>query len=109
MDELEEHRELDRLIAEQEADDTLSILHDEAGHRDDITVEGLDNILAQDENGELVTFFPRERATVLVGGASHHGTLAGYTKHGCRKPCCKDVWNAYMRDYRARKKQEAAS
>lgn len=26
---------------------------------------------------------------------AHHGTLTGYTYHGCREACCSSVWNAY--------------
>lgn len=30
-----------------------------------------------------------------------HGTLSGYTYHGCREECCTSVWNAYQAEYQA--------
>jgi hypothetical protein len=106
MDELEEQRELDILIEEQEKDDTSVIYSPEPGHRDDVSIHGMDNTLAVDEDGELLDLTEHERGTVLVGNASWHGTIAGYTKHGCRKLCCRDVWATYQRAYRARKREE---
>lgn len=31
-----------------------------------------------------------------------HGTLSGYTNHGCRCGDCRSAWNAYQREYRLR-------
>lgn len=32
---------------------------------------------------------------------AHHGTLTGYTYHGCREDCCRLVWNEYQAAYEA--------
>lgn len=36
-----------------------------------------------------------------VKGTAQHGTVSMYAL-GCRKPCCREAWNAYHRDLRAR-------
>lgn len=33
-----------------------------------------------------------------------HGTVDGYTNHGCHCPECAQAWAAYMREYRRRNK-----
>lgn len=33
-----------------------------------------------------------------------HGTISGYQHLKCREPCCKEVWSAQMREYRAQRK-----
>ena len=33
-----------------------------------------------------------------------HGSVEGYTNHGCHCPDCMSGWAAYMRDYRRRNK-----
>lgn len=108
--ELEEQLELDRLIAEQQKDDS-SVVFGEQGHEHDVSIEGMENAITV-EDGEVVVSLPRERGTVLTGSASYHGTVAGYTKQKCRCEKCRAAQRNYMREYmrasRA-KKREAAS
>ena len=122
MDELEERRELDRLIAEQEKDDSTVILP-ERGHESDIDIgvftdsfsvtdvyfAGSEDQHPSDEDAEPVIDLPRQKGAVLVGGASWHGTLDGYNNHKCHCDRCKAAYSEWKRQYRARKKQEASA
>lgn len=36
-----------------------------------------------------------------VAEKAYHGTLSGYTYHGCKDACCTSAWNAYIAGYRA--------
>lgn len=40
---------------------------------------------------------------VFEGDEKWHGTNYGYSKRKCRGPKCRDWWNSYMREYRARR------
>jgi hypothetical protein len=104
MDELEEHQALDRLIAEQEADDT-SVVFGESGHENDITIHGLEDRLTTDDEGEAVYLAPRERGTILTGTATWHGTIYGYKRKLCKCARCTAANAKHIADYRAKKKQ----
>lgn len=110
--ELEEQLELERLIAEQEKDDS-QVVYGEKGHEHDVSIEGMENAISVDEDGEVTIDLPRERGSILTGAATWHGTVAGYTKQGCRCPKCRKAQRDYMREYqraaRARKREEASS
>lgn len=105
--ELEEQLELERLIAEQEKDDS-TVVFGEKGHEHDVSIEGMENALTVDGDGEVVVSLPRERGSILVGAATWHGTRAGYTKHGCKCIPCTEANTKYIAAYRARKKQGAS-
>lgn len=104
--ELEEQLELERLIAEQERDDTHVEFSREEGHREDVTIDGLENALSVDGEGEVAVRLHRARGEVLVGTASWHGTVAGRRKHGCKCRRCQAAAAEYQRGLRARKRQE---
>ena len=102
--ELEEQLELERLIAEQEKDDS-TVVFGEKGHEHDVSIEGMENALTVDGDGEVVVSLPRERGSILVGAAIWHGTRAGYTKHLCRCDRCKKANAEYIAEYRAKKRE----
>lgn len=124
--ELEEQLELERLIEEQEKDDS-NVIYGEKGHEHDVSIDGLENHLVQNEDGEPEVLSPphpvpsgmgptghgaprgRVKGTILIGSAAYHGTLAGYTKHRCRCERCtiahRDYKRVQMRNLRARKRE----
>lgn len=106
--ELEEQLELDRLIADQQKDDS-SVVFGEQGHEHDVSIEGMENAITVDEDGEVTVSLPRERGAVLSGSANWHGTLTGARKHRCTCDRCRKAGREYQAAYRARKKQEASS
>jgi hypothetical protein len=99
MDELQERAEIDRLLEEQAKDDKdyqapefpnmipLGSIEDQLGTQDD----------------QIVFVSTSERGSVLVAGASWHGTLAGYAKQKCRCRPCRDSKATYERKRRAEK------
>lgn len=103
MDELEEHRELDRLIEEQQRDDSGVVFPE---HSDTVSLDGLENHLAV-EDGELIDMRPRERGSILVGGASWHGTIGGYNNHKCKCARCRAAIKEYRRLRRERAEASA--
>ena len=80
--------ELDRLVAEQQQDDTGVIKPEFPGTQVPLT-ETLANHIGMDADGEIVTFFPRPpKGVLLTGTAKWHGTYGGYKRYGCRcEPC----------------------
>lgn len=104
MDELEERRQLDALIAEQDKDDTDRVVPE---HRDTISLDAASDYIGKELDGEVITFFPRQRGSVLIGTASYHGTPAGYTNHGCRCARCHSAKMEQQREYRRKKRAEA--
>jgi hypothetical protein len=102
MDELEERRQLDRLIEEQEKDDS-GVIYPEAS--DQVSLSGLENSLAVDEDGELIDLRPRDRGTVLVGGADWHGTIYGYARRKCKCLRCRGAKRDYEAERRAKQKE----
>lgn len=93
---MEPQTELERLIAEQKADDTYSV---KSEFRNTIPLEDIDSLLGMEPDGEIVSFERHPKGSVLVGTASWHGTSGGYTRNGCRCPACTQ---ANTDDWRAR-------
>lgn len=93
--------ELDRLIAEQNRDDTDTISPE---FRNQVPLtSGLANCVGY-EDGQIVTFYPRPpKGTLLIGTATYHGTRSGYKNHGCRCAPCKGANAAYIKEYRGRR------
>ena len=105
--ELEEQLELDRLIEEQEKDDSSTYVSPERGHENDVDIDGLENSLTTDGEGEVVSFIVPEKGAVLCGGASYHGTLYGARRLKCKCVRCKAAAAQYQRELRAKKKEQA--
>lgn len=117
--ELEEQLELERLIAEQEKDDSGVEFNHESGHRDDVSLEAVgdsayvvDTYFAgtEDEHSSYdEEIRPAiERGSVLSGSASWHGTITGYRKHGCRCVRCKEAQRVHQSEWRRKKRETAA-
>ncbi len=101
MDELEERRQMDVLIAEQDQDDRTVMVAPE--FPDAIPYEALDNFLGVMANGEVISFRKPEKGTILTGTAPWHGTIRGYKVHGCRRACCRDAQAKHQAEYRRRR------
>lgn len=105
MDELQERAELDALIAEQSADDNYTIVPE---FRNSIPLESAAPYLGVTSDGAIIDFKGHERGSVLVSGATWHGTVTGYINHRCRCRPCKDAQAARIRRQRAARKERAA-
>ena len=104
MDELQERAEIDRLVEEQQRDDTDYQAPEFASV---IPLDSIEDQLGVQED-EIVFVGKRERGSVLIGGATWHGTLAGYAKQKCRCRPCKDAKATYERKrYRQRTERPA--
>lgn len=115
--------ELDDLIAEQKAeidshyqrpeDQTISFdsMGENASVGDyigstDTYFAGTDDEMYSFGDGEqdVYSFLPPQKGTVLVEGASWHGTRHGYTRKECRCAPCTEANKLYHRKLRARRK-----
>lgn len=87
--------ELDRLTADQERDDTQTI-KPEFIEQVPFT-DGLANCIGVDEEGQIVTNWPRPpKGTLLVGTAAWHGTYGGYKNYKCRCVPCRRANKDYV-------------
>lgn len=108
--------ELERLIAEQSADDTyfarpeqqnvsLETVSEYVGISDTYFAGTDDEHYSYgDEDQGVYSFLKPERGTVLVEGASWHGTRYGYERKSCRCNRCKETQKKRVRAQRERRK-----
>lgn len=92
--------ELDRLVAEQKADDTETIKPE---FREQVPfTRGIANCIGVEFDGEIITLWPRPpKGTLLIGDAPWHGTRGGYTNHACRCMPCREANTDYQRRRRS--------
>ena len=102
MDELQERAEIDRLAEEQQRDDTDYQAPEFASV---IPLDSIEDQLGVQED-EIVFVGKKERGSVLISGASWHGTLFGHRRQKCKCRPCKAAGAAYQRKYRERKRRE---
>lgn len=107
--------ELERLIAEQEADDTdfvrpepqavsLEAVGEYIGGNDTYFSGAEDEHYSfGDEGNGIYSFLEPQKGDVLVGGASWHGTRHGYTRKRCRCQRCSEANNLYHRKLRQKR------
>lgn len=108
--------ELERLIAEQSADDTyfarpeqqnvsLETVSEYVGISDTYFAGTDDEHYSYgDEHQGVYSFLTPERGSVLVEGASWHGTDHGYTRKKCRCDRCKTAHKEAQRAWRAKRR-----
>ena len=99
MDEVQERAEIDRLIAEQLRDDRD---YQAPEFPNVVPLDSIEHQLGT-QGDQIVFVGGSERGSVLVAGASWHGTLAGYARQRCRCRPCKDAKAAYERKRRTAK------
>jgi hypothetical protein len=102
MDEVQERAEIDRLVDEQQRDDTTFISTEFPV--DTVPIETLADSLAEMPDGEIAYLGKHEKGTVLIGGATYHGTASGYVNHKCRCVPCKGAQATRVRRQRAQRK-----
>jgi len=100
MDELQERAEIDRLLEEQQRDDRD---YQAPEFPNTIPLDSVEDRLGT-QDGEIVFARSNERGSVLVAGATWHGTLFGYRRQKCKCQECKDAASTYQRKYRQRKR-----
>lgn len=106
-------QELERLIREQEADDTplvrpegrLTFSLDATWNTQDPGGDdSFANLIGITEQGEIISFIRPARGEVLNGTASYHGTDGGYTNQRCRCTKCRKAHSeAHSRRQQVRK------
>lgn len=109
--------ELERLIAEQQDDDTYFVRPEPQSVSLDAVEEyvgGNDTYFAGtkdehysfgDEDNGVHSFLEPQKGDVLVSGASWHGTTHGYTRKRCRCMKCTEAQKLYLREFRARRRE----
>jgi hypothetical protein len=96
--------ELERLIEEQEKDDTTLVSPE---FRDMVSLSGTAaDFIATDEGGDVMDFLPRRRGDILI--TKKHGTNICYLR-GCRRPECTNAHRIAVNEYRARKRAEVVA
>lgn len=97
--------ELERLIAEQAADDTYVI----RGESSTVNIDSVSNFLTTDDGGVVCNIPPR-RGTILKPPIREdepwHGTFDGYNNHRCRCARCRAFKAQKQREWRERKRSE---
>ena len=95
--------EIEELIEEQQRDDTHRVKPE---FRSQVPLtNGVANHIGIDQEGEIVTYWPRPpKGTLLVGHAAWHGTTGGYRNHGCRCNPCTEAQSKAVREYRKSRK-----
>ena len=102
MDELQERAEIDQLVEEQLRDDRDYISPE---FRDTVPIDELDNLLGVSPDGEIVSFGRHEKGSILIAGATYHGTLYGYSNRKCKCAPCKRA----MADWKKKRRAEKAA
>lgn len=110
--------ELERLIAEQSADDTyfarpeqqnvsLETVSEYVGISDTYFAGTDDEHYSYgDEDQGVYSFLTPERGSVLVEGASWHGSNYGYTQKKCRCDRCTEAAKEAKRAWRAKRRSD---
>lgn len=113
--------ELERLIAEQEADDTDFVRPEPQTVSLEAVGEyigGNDTYFADTENDHysfgnevngVYSFLDPQKGDVLVGSASWHGTLHGARNKKCKCVKCVEAGKIYQRKLRQRKRSASAA
>lgn len=113
--------ELERLIAEQEADDTdfvrpelqavsLEAVGEYIGGNDTYFSGTEDEHYSfGDEDNGIYSFLEPQKGDVLVGGASWHGTFHGYTRRRCRCKPCTEANKIHQREVRKKRRSASAA
>lgn len=112
--------ELERLIAEQAADDTsfqrpepqsvsLDVIGAYVGASDTyFSGEDDEHYSFGNEANEVHSFLAPQKGDVLVEGATWHGTRYGYTTKLCRCGKCTEANKVYFRERRQRARTNSA-
>lgn len=108
--------ELERLVAEQQADDTFFARPEPQS----VSLENVDEYIGAsdtyfagsedeeysfgDEPDGVYSFLEPQKGEILVAGASWHGTPYGYRRKKCKCVPCTEANRDYQRELRARRK-----